>query len=277
MTATDTTDTTACTGRLAGKTVIISGAGQAPGLGIGNGRAMAVLFAREGADLVLVDRDEASVEATAVMLAASGTEAKTVVGDATDESTAAAAVAAALDGWGRVDVLVNNVGINDGDGSITAVSIDAWERIMRVNTRSVLLMTKAVLPAMRAQQSGSIVNISSAATRVSLALLAYKMSKAAVEQATTAVADGNARYGIRANSVLPGLIETPMGVDQQAADYGMSRDQWAELRNAKVPLKQQMGTAWDVAHAALYLASDDAKFVTGVHLTVDGGQSLRVG
>lgn len=270
-------DATPHVGRLAGKTAIVSGAGQAPGLGIGNGRAMAVLFAREGADVVLVDRDEASVEATSVMLAAAGTAARVVVGDATEASTAAAAVGAALETWGRVDVLVNNVGINDGDGSITAVSVDAWERIMRVNTRSVLLMTKAVLPVMREQQSGSIVNISSAATRVSLALLAYKMSKAAVEQATTAVADGNARYGIRVNSVLPGLIETPMGVDQQAGEYGMNRDQWAELRNAKVPLKQQMGTAWDVAHAALYLASDEAKFVTGVHLTVDGGQSLRIG
>src|SRR3546814_9713577 len=93
------------------------------------------------------------------------------------------------------------------------------------------------------------------------------MSKPAVEQATTAIADGNARYGIRANSVLPGLIETPMGVDHQAGDYGLTRDEWVELRNKKVPLKKQMGTAWDVAHAALFLASDEAKFVTGVHLT----------
>src|SRR3546814_11857528 len=108
-------------------------------------------------------------------------------------------------------VLVNNVGINDGDGSITAVELDAWERIMRVNTRSVFLMSKAVIPVMRAQEGGAIVNISSAATRVSLALLAYKMSKAAVEQATTAIADGNARYGIRANSVLPGLDRKDAG------------------------------------------------------------------
>src|SRR3546814_21096960 len=106
---------------------------------------------------------------------------------------------------------------------------------MRVNTRSVFLMSKAVIPVMRAQEGGAIVNISSAATRVSLALLAYKMSKAAVEQATTAIADGNARYGIRANSVLPGLIETPLGVDHQADDYGLQRDAWVALPNTKGP------------------------------------------
>jgi NAD(P)-dependent dehydrogenase (short-subunit alcohol dehydrogenase family) len=103
------------------------------------------------------------------------------------------------------------------------------------------------------------------------------MSKAAVEQATAAVADANARHGIRANTILPGLIETPMGVDQQAPEVGMSRADWAALRDAKVPLGRRMGTAWDVAHAALYLASNESRFVTGAALPVDGGQSLRVG
>lgn len=268
--------TATAAGRLDGKVAIISGAGQTPGATVGNGRAIALLFAREGACLVLVDRDEASVNETASQVAAEGADVEVVVGDATDEPTGEAACAA-TSRWGRADVLVNNVGINAGDNSILKVSPESWDRIMRVNTRSVFLMSRAVIPAMRAQGGGSIVNISSAATRVSLALFAYKMSKAAVEQATLAIADGNARYGIRANSILPGLIETPMGVDDQAAAYGMSREEWAELRHAKVPLKQRMGTAWDVAYAALYLASDEAQFVTGVHLTVDGGQSLRIG
>src|SRR3546814_6760394 len=147
--------------RISGKTAIISGAGQAPGRTVGNGRAMALLFAREGANLVLGDRDEAAAAETAELAEAAGAKTAVVTGDVTDPATAAAAVEAAVSGWGRADVLVNNVGINDGDGSITAVELDAWERIMRVNTRSVFLMSKAVIPVMRAQEGGAIVNIRS--------------------------------------------------------------------------------------------------------------------
>lgn len=262
------------TGRLQGKVAVIAGAGQVPGETIGNGRAMSVLFAREGADLVLVDVDEDSVAETA---AQAGGTARTVIADVTTEQGCAVAVRTAVDEFGGLDVLVCNVGTNQGDAGVTSVDLAVWEQIMALNTRSMLLMCRAALPEMRRLGGGSIVTISSAATRVSLNQIAYRMSKAAVEQATRAVADANARHLIRANTILPGLIETPMGVDRQACEVGMSRSEWAALRDAKVPLGGRMGTAWDVAHAALYLASDDARFVTGVALPVDGGQTMRVG
>ena len=264
--------------RLAGKRAFVVGAGQTAGQSVGNGRAISLLFAREGADLVLVDRDRDSVEETAEKARQAGSQVEVVVADATVEADCQRiAQAAAQGGDERVDVLVNNVGINAGDTGPTSVDVALWERVMHVNTASVFLTCRAVLPLMRARGGGAIVNISSAATRVSMPMFAYKMSKAAVEQATIALADGNARHGIRANAVLPGLIDTPMGVDVLAESYGLSREEWTQRRNAKVPLRNQMGTAWDVAHAVLYLASDEAQFVTGVLLTVDGGQSIRVG
>lgn len=265
------------TDRLAGKVAVIAGAGQVEGETVGNGRAMALLFARAGADVVLVDVDPASVEATAEQVTHEGGKAHVVVGDVTSEPACVEACAAASSTFGRLDVLVCNVGTNRDDGGVTSVDLGVWARIMEVNTRSMLLMCRAALPIMRRQRSGSIVTISSAATRVSLNQIAYRMSKAAVEQATVAVADANAQHGVRANAVLPGLIDSPMGVDRQAAALGLSRAEWASQRDAKVPLGRRMGSAWDVAHAALYLASDESRFVTGVALTVDGGQSLRVG
>jgi NAD(P)-dependent dehydrogenase (short-subunit alcohol dehydrogenase family) len=260
--------------RLAGKVALIGGAGQVAGETIGNGRAMSVLFAREGADLVLVDVDPESLAETA---AQAGGKAHTVIADLTTEEGCAAAVQGAVERFGGLDVVVCNVGSNSGDAGVTSVDLGVWERLMALNTRSMLLLCRAALPELRRRGGGSIVTISSAATRVSTNQIAYKMSKAAVEQATFAIADANARHLIRANTILPGLIETPMGVDRQAPEVGMGRAEWAALRDAKVPLGRKMGTAWDVANAALYLASDESAFVTGVALPVDGGQSLRVG
>jgi NAD(P)-dependent dehydrogenase (short-subunit alcohol dehydrogenase family) len=262
--------------RLAGKRAVVVGAGQSAGRTVGNGRAIALLFAREGADLVLADIDGDSAEETAELARQAGHQVEVIVADAAAEADCQRIAQAAAAG-GRVDVLVNNVGINAGDTGPTSVDVALWERVMYVNTASVFLTCRAILPLMRAGGGGAIINISSAATRVSMPMFAYKMSKGAVEQATLALADGNAKYGIRANAVLPGLIETPMGVDVLAESYGLSREEWSRRRNAMVPLRNQMGTAWDVAHAVLYLASDEAKFVTGVLLTVDGGQSIRVG
>lgn len=263
--------------RFAGKTVLIAGGGQTPGPTTGNGRAMSLLFAREGASVVVVDRDEESALETVRHVTEGGGRAEAIVADATEEEDCVRVASFAKETFGTVDVLVNNVGINAGDTGPTAIDVDLWDRIMRVNTRSVFLMSRAVLPLMRAQESGVIINISSAATTVSLPMFAYKMSKAGVNAATLALADANARFGIRANAILPGLIDTPMGVDALADAYGLTRQEWVDRRNAKVPLRGGMGTAWDVANAAAYLASDDARFVTGVLLTVDGGQSLRVG
>jgi NAD(P)-dependent dehydrogenase (short-subunit alcohol dehydrogenase family) len=263
--------------RLAGKRALVVGAGQTPGPTVGNGRAIALVFAREGADLVLADKDPGSVAETAELVRKAGGRAEVVIADATVEADCQRMAEAAAGPDDRIDVLVNNVGVNAGDAGPTSVDVALWERVMHVNTASVFLTCRAVLPRMRARMAGSIINISSAATRVSMPMFAYKMSKAAVDQATIALADANARFGIRVNAVLPGLIDTPMGVDVLAESYGLTREEWSRRRDAKVPLRSRMGTAWDVAHAVLYLASDEAQFVTGVLLTVDGGQSVRVG
>jgi NAD(P)-dependent dehydrogenase (short-subunit alcohol dehydrogenase family) len=146
-----------------------------------------------------------------------------------------------------------------------------------VNLKSVFLMCKAALPPMREQQSGCILNVSSIASICSVGIIAYKTSKAGVNALTHALATGNARYGIRANAILPGLMNTPMAIEGIARARGIPREQLVEERDRQVPLGGKMGTAWDVAYAALFLASDEARFITGVLLPVDGGQSARIG
>jgi NAD(P)-dependent dehydrogenase (short-subunit alcohol dehydrogenase family) len=177
----------------------------------------------------------------------------------------------------------NNVGFGTGDGWAENIELAAWERIMRVNAGGALLMAKAAVPVMKECGSGAITHVSSIAAVVSSAApmgnppLAYKMSKAALDALTRSLAQAYAPDGIRVNSILPGLIDTPMGVDNAVRDYGLDRDRYVEARNRAVPLKGGMGSAWDVANAALFLASDEARFITGVLLPVDGGQSSRVG
>ena len=146
-----------------------------------------------------------------------------------------------------------------------------------VNLKSMFLTCKHVLPVMRKQGSGSIVNISSVAAVCSVGMLAYKTSKAGVNALTHSIAMGNARYGIRVNAIMPGLMNTPMAVKGIAEVRGVPEEELARQRDAQVPLGAKMGTAWDVAYAALFLASDEAKFITGVLLPVDGGQSARIG
>jgi NAD(P)-dependent dehydrogenase (short-subunit alcohol dehydrogenase family) len=269
--------------RLAGKVAIVTGAGQSPGEAIGNGRATAILFAREGASVVLVDRDRQAAESTGRAIAEEGGTAAVVEADVSVEDDCAAAVSAALERFGALDVVHHNVGIGTGDGWAENIELAAWERIMRVNAGGALLMAKAAVPVMKSRGSGAITNVSSIAAVVASAApmgnppLAYKMSKAALDALTHSLAQAYAPDGIRVNAILPGLIDTPMGVDNAVRDYGLDRDRYVEARNRAVPLKGGMGTAWDVANAALFLASDEAKFVTGVLLAVDGGQSTRVG
>ena len=265
--------------RLAGKTAIVVGAGQTPGETIGNGRATALRFAQEGARLVLVDRDEASVRETQrlVEAAAPGT-ATVLVADIVEEDACAEIARHALDALGgRIDVLHNNVGIGAGDGGPTSLSADAWDRIVDVNLKAMWLTCKHVVPVMREQRNGAIVNISSVAAIAGVGnLTAYKISKAGVNALTQALAVTNARFGIRANAIMPGLIDTPMAVDATARARGVAREVVADARARTVPLGRQ-GSAWDIANAALYLASDEAAFVTGVVLPVDGGQAASVG
>ena len=263
--------------RLAGKVAIVVGAGQTPGDTIGNGRATAILFARHGARVLCVDRRGDSAAETAAMIAAEGGSAATFEADATDEAACLAFVADTMARFERVDILHNNVGIGAGDDTPSRIDPQSWDRIMAVNLKSAVLPCKAVLPVMREQKAGSIINISSIAAVCATPTVAYKASKAALNAYTQTLAIGNAAYGIRANAIMPGLMNTPMAVEGISAATGIEKDKLVELRDAMVPLGAKMGTAWDVAYAALYLASDEARFVTGVALPVDGGQSARIG
>ncbi|HZN13801.1 MAG TPA: SDR family NAD(P)-dependent oxidoreductase [Acidimicrobiales bacterium] len=264
-------------GRLAGKVGIVVGAGQTPGETIGNGRAASILFAREGAKVMLVDRDLASAEETAAHVNAEGGTAEAIQGDWTEAADCKAYVDACVEAFGRVDFLHNNVGIGAGDATLLRLEEDAFDRIMKVNLKGCLLSCKAVLPVMRQQQSGSIVNISSIAAVASTNLTAYKISKLGMNALGQNLANSNARHGIRVNTIMPGLMDTPMAIETMAEQLGIERDELRAARDSQVPLRGKQGTGWDIAHAALFLHSDDAAFITGVVLPVDGGQSARVG
>src|SRR3984893_9391254 len=265
--------------RLEGKVAVIVGAGQNPGEGIGNGRATTLRFAQEGARILAVDVLIASAEETAAM-ATQGGECVPFVADVTKEETLAAAMEAARARWGRIDILHNNVGVSIGGGDkpLDELSEEAFDRVCAINLRGTIMACKHVLPIMRLQRSGAIINISSVAAREnSYPLVTYKATKAAMIAFTEQLALQNAPYGIRANCILPGLMDTPMAVDTRARASNRSRAEVAAERDAKVPLRGRMGTAWDVANAALFLASDEANFITGVALPVDGGALVRAG
>ena len=263
--------------RLKGKSAIVVGAGQTPGTTIGNGRAMAILFAREGADVLCVDRDGARAAETVAMIEKEGGSAASLEANTTKAGAAGAIVAAARNRFGRIDILVNNVGIGGGDGPAHRLEEAAFDRIMNVNLKSTWLMCKAALPTMREQGKGAIVNISSLASIAGGNQVAYEVSKAAVNRLTTSIAQANARHGIRCNAILPGLMDTPMAVAGIAQATGQDQEAVRQARNARVPLGGKMGSAWDTAHAALFLASDESGFITGVLLPVDGGMSVRIG
>lgn len=263
--------------RLEGKTAIVVGAGQTPGETIGNGRATALLFAREGAKVLLVDRDLDSALETKAMIDAEGGTSSALQADVTREDDCIALVQACRDAYARIDILHNNVGIGTGDAGPTHLKEENWQRILDVNLKSVFLTCKHALPVMREQGSGVITNISSIAAVCSIGMVAYKTSKAGVNALTHSLALGNARYGIRVNAIMPGLMNTPMAIETISQVRGVDREPLIRERDAQVPLGAKMGTAWDIAHAALFLASDEAKFITGVILPVDGGQSARIG
>lgn len=263
-------------GRLAGRAAVVVGAGQQPGETIGNGRAIALTFAREGAEVLCVDRDGERADAVADEIVAAGGKAYALAADVV--SDAAAIVAAALGHWGRIDVLVNNVGIGHGqDGPSHRCTDEAFEKVFAVNFTGARRLIRAALEPMRAAGSGSIVNVSSLASIAGANMIAYEISKAALNRLTTATAQGSAGKGVRCNAVLPGLMDTPMGVGGTATRDGRDLAAQRAARDAMVPLKGGMGNGWDTANAVLFLASDEARFVTGVLLPVDGGASVRVG
>lgn len=265
--------------RLKDKVAIVVGAGQTPGETIGNGRATALLFAREGAKVWAVDRDRASAEETVALIETEGGTAAAAACDITDEAAVAAMVAGCVERWGRVDVLHNNVGLSlaGGDTVIEEITPEAFDRVTAINLRGMVITCKHVLPVMKKQQSGVILSISSLAAIESYPYVTYKTSKAGVIAMTEQLAYMHAGDGIRANVILPGLMNTPMAIEARVASSGKPREQVIAERDARVPLGRRMGTAWDVAHAALFLASDEAGFITGVSLPVDGGAHVCVG
>jgi NAD(P)-dependent dehydrogenase (short-subunit alcohol dehydrogenase family) len=266
------------TGRLQGKIAIIVGAGQSAGETIGNGRAMAILFARHGAQVLCVDRQLESAFETAAMITQEGGSAAPFQADVSRDADCASVVAEAKSRWGRIDILVNNVGIGGGgDGPAHRADEAAFDRILNVNLKSAWMTIKHAVPVMREQGAGSIVNISSLASLAGGNQVAYEVSKAGMNRLTTSVANANASHGVRCNAVLPGLMDTPMAISGIAQATGSSTEAVREVRNARVPLRGKMGTAWDTAHAALFLASDEANFITGVLLPVDGGMAARIG
>lgn len=259
--------------RLKGKIAIVTGAGQQPGATPGNGRATAIRFAEEGATCVLVDINRDWAEDTRDLI---GGDALVVQADVTDETACQAVIAQTLDRFGRIDVLHNNVGLSKGDRATPDLDADVWDRIMTLNLKSMFMLVKAALPSMRARRAGSIINISSTASLSLRPTVTYKTSKGAVNTFTQHVAGENARFGIRANAILPGLIDTPMAIERRAQEQGRPRDEIRAERDALVPMGF-MGEAWDVANAAVFLASDEARYVTGVLLPVDGGLVLKRG
>ena len=262
--------------RLEGKVAIVAGAGQTPGETIGNGRACALRFAEEGAVVMCVDRRIESAEETAEMIRSAGGTAVAAAADVTIEAECEAFVGDCVDRFGSVDILHNNVGIGTHDTSPSRMTDEIWDGIMSTNLKGAVFATKHVLPVMRRRQSGSIIYISSVAAVCAVGIVAYKASKAALNAYAHSVAIGNAKHGVRANVIMPGLMETPMAIEGYVA-AGRNRESLIDTRNSLVPLKGGMGTAWDIANAAVFLASDEAKFITGVSLPVDGGQSARIG
>lgn len=262
--------------RLEGKVAVVFGAGQSPGEGLGNGRAAAMRFAREGARVVAANRGLESAEETAALIRADGGEAVAVKADVTQEADIIAAIQEAHRRWGSLDVLHNNVGVSlgGGDADLMEITEERFDHIYRTNLRGTAFACKHALKIMREQRSGSIVNVSSAAAVGLYPYAAYKATKAGVNALTEQLALQNAKFNIRVNAIMPGLIDTPMAVATRASKWNRSRDDVNAERNAKVPLGRQ-GTGWDVANLALFLASEESSFITGECILVDGGRILN--
>ena len=259
------------TGRLRDKVVLVVGAGSI-GAGWGNGKAAAVLFAREGGSVFAVDARMAAAEETAAIIAAEGGACQAHAADATDSDGVRDMVAACLAAHGRIDVLHNNVGGSEPGGPVE-MSEAVWDANLDLNLKSAFLTCKHALPVMERAGRGVIVNVSSVAGQrwLGRAMIAYQASKAGLIQFTRSVALQYAARGIRANCVVPGLMNTPLVTARIAVQYGDGdAERTIAERHAQCPMGH-MGDAWDVAHAALFLASDEARYVTATEIVVDGG------
>ncbi|MHA2324988.1 MAG: SDR family NAD(P)-dependent oxidoreductase [Promethearchaeota archaeon] len=264
-------------GRLKGKIAIVVGAGQQPGDTIGNGRAMSIIFAREGAKVMLVDKNLDSAKETKSIIDKEGGESSVFKADVTKEVECQRLVVKCVDVYGKIDILVNNVGIGTGDRKLVDLSEEIWDKIFDVNLKGMFFVCKYVLPVMEKQEKGSIINISSVAAIAATRYVAYKISKSGVNSLTHQLAMKYAKNGIRVNAIMPGLMNTPMAIEGISKARGISKEDLIRERNRMVPLKGGMGSGWDIANAAVFLASDEAKFITSVILPVDGGQCSKIG
>lgn len=249
--------------RLEGLVAIVTGAGDRAAEGIGTGRASALLFAREGAKVLIVDRDVEAAERTRSEIEAENGEASVVVADVAVEADCRELVAAAVERYGRLDVLMNNVGIG-GAGKVTEIDFDEWDRVQAVDVKSMAMISKYAIPAMTSTGGGSIINVSSidGIRAGAFENVPYAVAKGGVIILTKAMAVHHGREGIRVNCIAPGHLDTPM--------VNALPDEARELRRKAGPLGT-VGTGWDIGWAAVFLASEESRWITGVTLPVDAG------
>ena len=264
-------------GRLDEKVAIVVGAGQFPGQGVGNGRAMAILFAREGAKVMAVDKDPRSAEETRAIIQDEGGICSTLTADITSEAQCKQIAIATMQQHGQIDVLVNNVGTSFGDKPVDQLSEESWDQFFAINLKGIFFTCKYVIPEMAKRKTGSIINISSVGAVGVSHGVASKVSKAGVHSITHQMAMAHASEGIRVNNVMPGMMKTPRGITGIAMLTGRDPEELVKERDQAIPLRGGMGDAWDIANAALFFASNESKFITAATLPVDGGQSSRIG
>ncbi|AXV16763.1 3-oxoacyl-ACP reductase [Neorhizobium sp. SOG26] len=260
--------------RMQDKVVLVFGAGSV-GPGFGNGKAAAVAYAREGGKVVCVDVDLEAAKNTVEVIESEGGTALALSADVTQSTQIASVVEQTMNRFGRIDVLHNNVGINLPGGAAEATE-ESWRKVMDVNLTSAFLTCKTVLPIMERQGNGAIINISSLASIrwTGYPYVSYYASKAALNHFTRAIAVEYAAKGIRANTILPGLMDTPH-IQKQISGYYGSAEEMKAKRDALSPMKRQ-GDGWDIAWASVFLASDQAKYITGIELKIDGGLHITV-
>ena len=261
-----------------GKKAVVVGAGQPQHHLLGNGRAIAELFAREGAEVCAVDMHKDRAEETVGNIEAAGGTAHALVADISDPDDCARLIADSHAAMGRIDVLVNNVGVNHGDKGPLDLDLDGWQQIFDINLRAMWLTAKAVVPLMKEQGGGAITNISTVGSHAAGGrLFAYSISKSGVNALTHFFAVEFAPYNIRCNAILPGFIATPHSMQGLVqAGVAISEEEILKHMHQRVPLGR-MGNAMDVANAALFLSSDESNFTTGLEVPVDGGTLAIIG
>lgn len=261
--------------RLQDRVALVVGGGQTAGETIGNGKATALLLARAGASVMVADRYIDAAQDTVDEIIAEGGDAVAYELEVTDDDQHRAVVDEIVGDHGRLDILHNNVGVSIAGGDADALELepDVFDRLWQINLKGMWLAARHAIPVMREQGSGSVVNISSMAARLAYPLVGYKTTKVGVIGLTENLAATNANHGVRVNVILPGLMNTPMAIEARVAQ-GTPREEVVAQRDRRVPLGRRMGSAWDVAHAALFLHSDEARFITGISLPVDGGSGL---